>query len=99
MTNPVCELSLLEGHVEEADNVHHLIKFQSQPNEVLRWKLFSDPDNLISLTSSVHQAIHYAPYRLTQKQLDHLLELKKNIVKKYESLGLIIENPPDVNVS
>lgn len=29
MANPVCQLSLLEGHVEGADNVHHLIKFQA----------------------------------------------------------------------
>ena len=54
MEHPICELSLLEKQVIEAQHVHHLIKWADQPTDEMKWRLMLDKDNLIALTAEVH---------------------------------------------
>ncbi len=96
--HPVCELSLLEHQVKSAENVHHLIKWFEQPSDELRWKLFLDTDNMISLTAYAHQSIHYAPDRLTDAQKDFIRKSKIKLMDKYLAQGLLVENPRDENI-
>ena len=96
-SNPVDELSLLEHHVEDAQDVHHILKFQDQTDEVTRWQLLTDPDNLISLSSHTHQMLHRYPSSLTQAQHDELERRKERIIAKYMSLGMQISYTTDYN--
>ena len=65
--HPLCQLSLVENRIEPAEHVHHLIKFLDQTDEIVKHQLFLDPDNLISLSTEMHMALHYAPDRLTER--------------------------------
>lgn len=72
MEHPLCELSLLEHQVVEANHVHHLIKWADQPTDEMKWRLLLDKDNLIALTPEVHQAVHYSRDKLTSQQIYYL---------------------------
>ena len=93
----MCEISLVEHIIEPAEHVHHLIKFLDQTDEIVKHQLFLDPDNLISLSTSMHMALHYAPDRMTQKQRDWLRQKKERIFEKYLKKGLNIVFTNDKN--
>ena len=95
--HPVCELSLLEHRVMEAQEVHHIVKWADQQTDEMKWQLLLDADNLISLTRTVHQYIHYAQDKLTEEQRLLLLQRRQAIEEKYLALGLPIVMPPDEN--
>jgi len=95
--NPLCELSLVEHIIEPAEHVHHLIKFLDQPDEAVKHELFLDPDNLLSLSTEMHMAIHYAPERLTEKQREWLDAKKEEIFEKYVKNGKKIVYTTDFN--
>lgn len=95
--HPVCELSLIEHHILSATDVHHIVKWNDQINDEMKWMLFLDTDNLISLDSHVHQYIHYAPEKLTEEQRNLLLQRKQAIEEKYLKEGLPIVMAPDQN--
>lgn len=95
--NPLCELSLVEHIIEPAEHVHHLIKFLDQTDEIVKHQLFLDPDNLVSLSTSMHMALHYAPDKMTQKQRDWLRQKKERIFEKYIKKGLNIVFTNDKN--
>ena len=86
--HPICELSLLEHKVVEAEQVHHLVKWFDQATDELRWRLLLDPENLISLTNSVHQLLHYSREGLTEKQRKEIEIRKQRVVDKYISQGI-----------
>ena len=97
MTHPVDELALLEEKVLSAEHVHHLVKWYDQPTEELRWQLLLDEDNLISVTSELHNFIHYAPDRLSDAQRDFLTRAKEKLFIKYAEKGIQILVPDDSN--
>lgn len=97
MTHPVDELALLEEKVLSAEHVHHLVKWFDQNSEELRWQLLLDEDNLISVTSELHNFIHYAPDRLSDVQRDFLTRAKEKLFLKYAEKGIQILVPDDLN--
>jgi 5-methylcytosine-specific restriction protein A len=97
MEHPLCELSLLEKRVIEAQHVHHLIKWADQPTDEMKWRLLLDPDNLIALTAEVHQFIHYSPDKLTGTQLELIKERKEKLFDKYLCDGLPLVMTSDLN--
>ena len=96
--HPVCELSLLENQVKPAQHVHHIIKWFEQDTEDIKWMLMLDPDNMLAIDNKVHQYIHYAPNKLTQKQRDYIEQRKKELIEKYEGQCIPVRNPSDLNL-
>ena len=96
-THPVCELSLLSHHIVESQEIHHIVKWAEQPTDEMKWQLLLDEDNLISLSRTMHQYIHYADDKLTEEQRLLLLQRKKQIEEKYLALGLPIVMADDKN--
>lgn len=81
--HPLCELSLLQNRVANADELHHLIKFNEQPNEEMRLRLLLDPDNIIALSQEKHLNIHYRRHLLTEDELNLINERKQKVYAKY----------------
>ena len=86
--HPICELSLVEHKVVEAEQVHHLVKWFDQDTDELKWKLLLDPDNLIALTNSVHQLLHFSREGLTEEQRKEIEIRKQKVVDKYIAQGI-----------
>lgn len=93
--HPLCELSLIEQQVVSGENVHHIVKFIDQPTEELQWRLFLDPDNLMTLSAEMHQMLHKHRADLTQAQLVSLQNRKDALFEKYLKLGVCIALPND----
>ena len=66
------------------------MKFFDQPTEELQWQLLLDPDNLISLTATTHEFVHYAPKNLTDAQRNFIIEKKNKLFEKYLSMGIAL---------
>lgn len=95
---PICEVSLIEHKVVEANNIHHLIKwFTAFDDDLIRYELLLDPDNVIAISSYVHQSIHYAPERLTEAQKQYIKEKKDAVYAKYIKRGIMINYTEDRN--
>ena len=58
LDQPLCERCLSLGKVTAAECIHHRIVFGSAPTDELRWQLFLDMDNLVSLCTACHRHIH-----------------------------------------
>lgn len=58
MDDPLCECCLLKGKITPATCVHHLKPFSKGVDDVEKWQLFLDENNLASLCSKCHTAIH-----------------------------------------
>ena len=95
--NPIDQLELLERHVESATELHHLIKFADQANEAIAWQLFLDDDNIISVSKTTHNRIHYNSSELTEQQRVKLKEMKEKVVAKYLLAGVHIIETEDRN--
>lgn len=98
MQHPICELSIRSQRAFPAETVHHIIKWDSQPTEELKWALLTDIDNLISLTTEKHLNIHYRRSLLTDDEVSYLAERKMKILDKYMKLGLLLNDAPDSNI-
>ena len=89
---PMCQLCQLNGMNNPATQVHHAMKFFDQDDEVNRWLLLLDPDNLVSVCDKCHKAIHQ-PKRniLWPFQRQYLDNIKNYISQKYWDKGIIIK--------
>lgn len=94
---PLCELSLLQNRVVNADELHHLIKFNEQPTDELRFRLLIDPDNIIGVSTQKHLNIHYRRSQLTEDEVNFLNERKQKVFEKYVLLNLPIVFTEDEN--
>ena len=56
--HPLCENCLKYNINTQATEVHHRKPFRLGITKDEKWKLFSDPNNLMSLCSSCHHRIH-----------------------------------------
>lgn len=83
-SQPLCQLSLLEDIVAPAVDVHHILSpFQCAKNEQQLLLLLLDPDNLISLSKTMHSYVHNNVSQLTEKQKDFLFQMKEKVRLKY----------------
>lgn len=73
------------------------MKWYSQPSDELKWMLFLDPDNVISISSQLHTYIHYKRKYLTQEQIKWLNEKKEEVFQKYFSQNIVIQVDDDIN--
>lgn len=65
MAHPYCINCYSRGLDKRTDlEVHHVIKWADQPDD-LRDETFSDADNLITLCSDCHKALHAGNIRIT----------------------------------
>lgn len=58
LEHPLCENCLRYNVNTPAEHVHHIRPFRLGESKDDKWKLFTDPDNLMSLCSSCHHKIH-----------------------------------------
>lgn len=56
--HPLCEECLKREIVKEAEHVHHRYFWDSFNTEELKWQKFLDENNLMSLCSNCHYAMH-----------------------------------------
>lgn len=95
---PMCQLCQLNGINKPATQVHHAMKFFEQDNEVNRWLLFLDTDNLVSVCDKCHKAIHQPKRNLLWPfQRQYLDTIKNNVSQKYWNKGIIIKWTNDDN--
>lgn len=98
MRHPLCELSMLNNQVVEANHVHHLIKWFDQPTEELRWELLLSELNVICLADWKHQAIHYAQERLSDQEKEEIKQRKDKVFSEYLKRGIILNYTEDRNL-
>lgn len=96
--NPVDQLQLLDNQVVAADQVHHIIKWDAQTSDELKWKLLLDEDNLLSLSEEMHLNLHYKPQVISEEINKFLQEKKAQLNEKYINLGYFLFIPPDSNL-
>jgi len=56
--HPYCQMCLEDGHVVEAEEVHHIKPFLEGTTEEEKWSLLTDEDNLMSLCKDHHHQVH-----------------------------------------
>ncbi len=75
--HPVCEVCEAHGRVSPTHHIHHKFPFMNGKTEEIRWRLLTDPNNLISVCTKCHSAIHqkidnekllFGCYELTDKE-------------------------------
>lgn len=98
MRHPLCELSMLNNQVVEANHVHHLIKWFDQPTEELRWELLLSELNVICLASWKHEAVHYAQERLSDQEKEEIKQRKDKVFSEYLKRGILLNYTEDRNL-
>lgn len=95
---PLCELCLQNGITKPAKEVHHTIKFYDQLDDNMRWLLFLDPENTVSVCSKCHKAIHKPKQNILWPiQRNYLDNIKNHVSQKYFDQGIIIRWTNDAN--
>ena len=56
--HPLCEECLKQGNVTPATQVHHIVPFMSGIDEMTRWRLLTDVDNIMSVCDDCHHELH-----------------------------------------
>lgn len=95
---PVDQLMLLHNKVIPAEHVHHVIKWDAQTDDTMKWMLFLDEDNLLSLSEDVHMMLHYQPNNVPEDIKEYLQKKKHELNEKYISQGYFIFTPSDSNL-
>ena len=72
--HPVCMECLLHDHVEPTADIHHRKPFGHAATEEEQWKLFLDPNNVVSLCEACHLAYHLKMKRYGLDYCDGLTE-------------------------
>lgn len=62
-----CQDCIKKGRYVQPTDVHHIIPFMSGKTEIERYKLFSDPNNLVALCEHCHQLRHNKKYHKNKK--------------------------------
>lgn len=96
--HPLCELCLQRGMNNPGQEVHHAIKFFDQYDDIMRWLLLLDYDNLVTVCDSCHKHIHQQRDKyLWPEQRQYLDNIKNNVSQKYFNKGIIIKWTNDDN--
>lgn len=72
--HPVCEECVKHGHVEPAEEVHHLYPFTREVTEEARWNTFLNTGNLRALCRPCHYAYHYKMRKYKTSEVTELTE-------------------------
>ena len=59
LSHPVCEECIQHGHVEGAEELHHIYPFMKEKTEEARWNTFLNENNLRALCKKCHYSYHY----------------------------------------
>lgn len=96
--SPYCMNSVSLGLQEPGEQVHHIIRFQSQYDPELAMELAMDPDNLVTVTNRVHRDIHSKkPKFLSPYFQKYLYDMKQYLTQKYYNEGKLIAWTNDWN--
>lgn len=79
--HPLCCCCLENGKVTPTEHIHHVIPFMSGRTEEIKWKLFLDTHNLVSLCKKCHYGIHD---KMKQYNLISCKELTKEEYEHYQ---------------
>ena len=74
--HPLCECCMSHDRITVADHVHHKLIWLSQPTEALRWQVFLDENNLMSVCSKCHSALHAKAKRYGLAFVDELTDFE-----------------------
>lgn len=96
--HPLCECCSCIGKVVESTQVHHLVKFNEQPTEQLRYYCFENNNNMMSLCTECHQAIHKDHSLLTDEQLKFIEDRKQKFIEQSILNDLFVLDTNDLNV-
>ena len=72
--HPLCECCLSHDRVTVAEHIHHKLIWLSQPTEELRWQAFLDENNLMSVCTACHYALHTKAKRYNMNCVDELTD-------------------------
>ena len=72
--HPLCECCLSHDRVTAAEHIHHKLIWLSQPTEELRWQAFLDENNLMSVCTACHYALHTKAKRYNMNCVDELTD-------------------------
>lgn len=75
-----------DDKVESTTEVHHIIAFDDQPTEILKYALFTDEDNLLNLCSKCHNSFHYHFRDLSVNQQNFFIKTVKRVKNKYDKM-------------
>ena len=95
---PLCQLCMLSDTVKESEQLHHLIKFDSQPTTDLKLMLLLDEDNIVSLCKKHHTMIHYQTDMLSPEERQWIVKNKDRVYQLYLDKGLVINYTKDQNI-
>lgn len=84
--HPICECCLQDKRVKETEEIHHIIAFDDQPTELLKYALFTDDDNLLNLCSKCHNSFHYHFKDLSINQQNFFMQKIKSVKNKYDKM-------------
>ena len=72
--HPLCECCLSHDRVTAAAHVHHRRKFLSGITDTERWQLLLDENNLMSVCTRCHTALHTKAKRYNLNYVDELTD-------------------------
>lgn len=84
--HPLCESCLQDKKVKETEECHHIIKWDDQPTELLKYALFTDEDNILNLCSECHNRFHHHFKDLSINQQNFFMQKIKNVKNKYDKM-------------
>lgn len=90
MENPLCKCCSIEGITKEAEEVHHICKWDDQETDEMKTLLLLDKDNIVSLCRECHANIHRNKKALTKKQVEYFYNKQLEIKQSYEDRLIFI---------
>lgn len=77
-THPLCMECLRHGRVNPAEDIHHRRPWSRGKDDIEKWNLFLDENNLIALCEVCHLAIHDKDKKYHLNALDGLTDAEYN---------------------
>lgn len=93
---PLCVACMAYGRQTPATDVHHIIKFYDQDDDIKN-VLLTDKDNLVCLCKECHKDIHGKKKYTHPLMQQYLYTVKNNLCNKYYKQGIIIKWTNDKN--
>ena len=84
--HPLCISCLQDDKVKETEEIHHIVKFDDQPTEVLKYALFTDEDNLLNLCTDCHNKFHHHFKDFSVNQQNFFMKKIKEVKNKYDKM-------------